>query len=109
MARTRQRTPEERLLVHGHRDPHGPADDGDVQAGPGRSRHRVRQGRPARLSEVPASINYVVPSRDYARRTTLSRNGVSIYTVEHVLAALAGLGIDNAVVELDADEPAEPD
>jgi UDP-3-O-[3-hydroxymyristoyl] N-acetylglucosamine deacetylase/3-hydroxyacyl-[acyl-carrier-protein] dehydratase len=33
---------------------------------------------------------------------------VKIYTVEHVLAALAGLGIDNAVVELDADEPAEP-
>lgn len=58
---------------------------------------------------VPASINYVVPSRDYARRTTLSRHGVNIYTVEHVLAALAGLGIDNAVVELDADEPAEPD
>ena len=57
---------------------------------------------------VPAAIRHVVPSSDYARRTTLSRNGVSIYTVEHVLAALAGLGIDNAIVELDADEPAEP-
>ncbi|MFH1865807.1 MAG: bifunctional UDP-3-O-[3-hydroxymyristoyl] N-acetylglucosamine deacetylase/3-hydroxyacyl-ACP dehydratase [Candidatus Eisenbacteria bacterium] len=58
--------------------------------------------------EVPASIKYVAPSSDNPRRTTLSHNGVKIYTVEHVLAALAGLGIDNAVVELDADEPAEP-
>jgi UDP-3-O-[3-hydroxymyristoyl] N-acetylglucosamine deacetylase len=36
--------------------------------------------------------------------TTLSQNGVSIGTVEHLLAALAGLGIGNAYVELDADE-----
>ena len=58
--------------------------------------------------EVPASIEYVALSNDNPRRTTLSRNGVTIHTVEHVLAALAGLGIDNAVVELDAAEPAEP-
>jgi len=30
---------------------------------------------------------------------------VKIHTVEHVLAALAGCGIDNAIVELDANEP----
>jgi UDP-3-O-[3-hydroxymyristoyl] N-acetylglucosamine deacetylase/3-hydroxyacyl-[acyl-carrier-protein] dehydratase len=58
--------------------------------------------------KVPASIKHVSLSSDSPRRTTLSHNGVRIYTVEHVLAALAGLGIDNAVVELDADEPAEP-
>ena len=58
--------------------------------------------------EVPASIKHVAPSSDNPRRTTLSHKGVKIYTVEHVLAALAGLGIDNARVELDADEPAEP-
>ena len=57
---------------------------------------------------VPASIKHVLQSTDNPRRTTLSYQGVKIYTVEHVLAALAGLGIDNAVVELDADEPAEP-
>jgi len=57
---------------------------------------------------VPASIKHADLSSDYPRRTTLSHNGVKIHTVEHVLAALAGLGIDNAVVELDADEPAEP-
>jgi len=57
---------------------------------------------------VPASIDHVALSDDNTRRTTLSHKGVQIHTVEHVLAALAGLGIDNAVVELDADEPAEP-
>jgi UDP-3-O-[3-hydroxymyristoyl] N-acetylglucosamine deacetylase/3-hydroxyacyl-[acyl-carrier-protein] dehydratase len=58
--------------------------------------------------EIPASISHVVRSSDYSRRTTLSLNGVQIHTVEHVLASLVGLGIDNAVVELDSDEPAEP-
>jgi UDP-3-O-[3-hydroxymyristoyl] N-acetylglucosamine deacetylase len=36
--------------------------------------------------------------------TTLSRNGASVRTVEHLLAAFAGLSIDNARVEIDADE-----
>ena len=36
--------------------------------------------------------------------TTLRQNGVSIQTVEHLLAALAGLGISNLFVDLDADE-----
>jgi UDP-3-O-[3-hydroxymyristoyl] N-acetylglucosamine deacetylase/3-hydroxyacyl-[acyl-carrier-protein] dehydratase len=58
--------------------------------------------------QIPASIACVVPSADYARRTTLAKGPVRLYTVEHVLAALVGLGIDNAVVELDSDEPAEP-
>ncbi len=57
---------------------------------------------------IPASIAHAVSSSDIARRTTLSLNGVRIFTVEHVLAALVGLGVDNAVVELDSDEPAEP-
>jgi UDP-3-O-[3-hydroxymyristoyl] N-acetylglucosamine deacetylase len=36
--------------------------------------------------------------------TTLSANGATVKTVEHVLSALAGLGIDNVYAELDADE-----
>lgn len=36
-----------------------------------------------------------------ARSTTLSHDGVSAVTVEHVLSALTGMGIDNAVVRLD--------
>lgn len=36
--------------------------------------------------------------------TTLSQKGVAIQTVEHLLAALAGLQIDNAYIEVNADE-----
>jgi UDP-3-O-[3-hydroxymyristoyl] N-acetylglucosamine deacetylase/3-hydroxyacyl-[acyl-carrier-protein] dehydratase len=57
---------------------------------------------------IPASIRHVVMSEVYPRRTTLSFGGVQIYTVEHVLAALAGLNLDNVIVELDSNEPAEP-
>ena len=40
-----------------------------------------------------------------ARRTTLGTAPVHVSLVEHVLAALSGLRIDNCVVELDACEP----
>ena len=39
------------------------------------------------------------------RSTTLAKGNVKVHTVEHVLAALAGHGVDNAIVELDANEP----
>ena len=38
------------------------------------------------------------------RGTTLESNGVRIVTMEHLLAALTGLGIDNVLIELDAPE-----
>ena len=55
-------------------------------------------GRP----EVEARAELVV---DTQRSTTLGRGAVKIHTVEHVLAALAGAGVDNAIIELDANEP----
>jgi UDP-3-O-[3-hydroxymyristoyl] N-acetylglucosamine deacetylase len=36
--------------------------------------------------------------------TTLSKNGCDIQTVEHLLAALAGVGIDNLIIEIDSRE-----
>ena len=39
------------------------------------------------------------------RSTTLVKGNVKVHTVEHVLAALAGYGIDNAIIELDSNEP----
>ena len=39
------------------------------------------------------------------RGTNLEKNGVSINTSEHVLAAAYALGIDNLMIELDAPEP----
>ncbi len=42
------------------------------------------------------------------RRTILQQNGVQIHTMEHVLAAVAGLGIDNLVIETSTMEIPEP-
>ncbi len=50
---------------------------------------------------IRADVDYVV---DTSRGTTLELNGVKISTVEHVLAALVGLNIDNVLIELDGDE-----
>lgn len=43
------------------------------------------------------------------RNTTLCAGGASAHTVEHVLSALYGLGVDNAVIEMDAPEPPAAD
>lgn len=51
---------------------------------------------------VPALVEYTVPRQ---RRTAIQRCGVTIEMVEHVMAALAGLQIDNCLVELDGPEP----
>lgn len=51
---------------------------------------------------VIADIDHVV---DISRGTTLQDGEAKVYTVEHVLAAFAGLQIDNVVVELDGNEP----
>lgn len=51
---------------------------------------------------IPASADFVVPT---PRRTVLSRGAATVEMVEHVMAALAGLWIDNCLVELDALEP----
>jgi UDP-3-O-[3-hydroxymyristoyl] N-acetylglucosamine deacetylase/3-hydroxyacyl-[acyl-carrier-protein] dehydratase len=56
------------------------------------------EGKP----EIEARVENVSETN---RSTTLARGNVKIHTVEHVLAALAGFGIDNAVIELDANEP----
>lgn len=56
------------------------------------------EGKP----EVEARIEHVSETN---RSTTLSKGSVKIHTVEHVLSAFAGLGVDNAIVELDANEP----
>jgi UDP-3-O-[3-hydroxymyristoyl] N-acetylglucosamine deacetylase/3-hydroxyacyl-[acyl-carrier-protein] dehydratase len=42
------------------------------------------------------------------RRTILQQNGVQIHTMEHLLAAVAGLGIDNLVIETSTLEVPEP-
>ena len=39
------------------------------------------------------------------RATTIGEGPMRVHTVEHVLAALSGMGVDNAIVEMDANEP----
>jgi len=41
---------------------------------------------------------------DTAFATTIGHNGVKIRTIEHIMAALAGLGVDNATIEVDGPE-----
>ena len=52
--------------------------------------------------EIPALVDSVV---DYDRGTTLGIGDAQVRTVEHLLSALAGAGVDNAYVELDGPEP----
>ena len=51
--------------------------------------------------EIPASYDRV---GDTLLCTSLEQNGVKIATVEHLMSALAGLGIDNAYIEVNAPE-----
>lgn len=50
---------------------------------------------------IPADANLVV---DTSRSTTIAKDGVKVHTTEHILAALFGLEIDNALIELDGPE-----
>ncbi len=58
----------------------------------------IRLDKPALIK---ANVGSVI---DTAFATTLGYNGVKIKTVEHMLAALAGLGIDNLTVEVNGPE-----
>ena len=51
---------------------------------------------------IEANINFVTSTQ---RGTVLEKNGVTIQTCEHVLAALVGLEIDNVNIELNSSEP----
>lgn len=52
--------------------------------------------------EIPADVDLVT---DISRGTTLTKGDASVHTVEHVLAALVGLEVDNCRIELTANEP----
>ena len=84
----------------------------------------LHTGKPVRLTLKPAAVDHGIvfmrlDAPEFARRvpalvdkvtttqlgTTLANSaGVSVATVEHLLAALFGMGIDNVVVELDGPE-----
>lgn len=60
--------------------------------------HRVDlEGKPS----IRADVDNVI---DVSRGTTIGSNGADVHTVEHLLAAIAGLGIDNLDIDVDANE-----
>jgi len=58
--------------------------------------------------EIPVSPRYARADTAEMRRTILKSGEAEVHTVEHILAAAAGLEIDNLVIALTAKEPAEP-
>lgn len=84
----------------------------------------LHSGKPARMVVVPASAGHgiwfkrvdialgdnLVPARwDMVEATPLctrivNASGVSVSTIEHVMAALSGCGIHNALIEIDGPE-----
>ena len=68
---------------------------------PAPAEHGIRFVRTDVGVEIPASLAHI-GAQDHA--TTLQKDGVSIGTVEHLLAALLGLGVDDALVEVDGPE-----
>lgn len=53
------------------------------------------------VASIPATVDYV---KDTRLCTSLIKGDVRIATIEHLMSALAGLGIDNAFIDVDAAE-----
>jgi UDP-3-O-[3-hydroxymyristoyl] N-acetylglucosamine deacetylase len=68
---------------------------------PAPAEHGIRFFRTDVGVTIPANLAHI-GAQDHA--TTLRRDGVSISTVEHLLAALSGLGVDDVLVEVDGPE-----
>lgn len=52
--------------------------------------------------EIKPEVSLV---HDLVRSTTISNGNAKVHTIEHVLSALSGSGIDNVIIELDSSEP----
>jgi UDP-3-O-[3-hydroxymyristoyl] N-acetylglucosamine deacetylase/3-hydroxyacyl-[acyl-carrier-protein] dehydratase len=57
------------------------------------------------LTDEPTVHAHIDNVKQVERATTLGEGSVKIHTVEHLLSALRGMGIDNALIELDSNEP----
>jgi len=56
------------------------------------------------LPNKPTVKAHILNVANTARSTNLRENEASVKTVEHILAALAGIGIDNMLIQIDAEE-----
>jgi UDP-3-O-[3-hydroxymyristoyl] N-acetylglucosamine deacetylase/3-hydroxyacyl-[acyl-carrier-protein] dehydratase len=63
----------------------------------------VRTDLPAQ-PKVAARLDYLLPNACTLRRTSIGQGEAEIHTIEHLMAALAGLKIDNLLIEMDNNE-----
>src|SRR4029434_6066657 len=57
------------------------------------------------LQDEPTIDATIANAKTVERATTIGEGSMRVHTVEHVLAALSGMGVDNALIEMDANEP----
>ena len=57
------------------------------------------------LQDEPTIDAKVENLKTVERATTIGEGSVRVHTVEHILSALSAMGVDNAIVEMDANEP----
>src|ERR1700749_1829130 len=57
------------------------------------------------LADEPTIDAKIENVKTVERYTTIAEGNVKVHTVEHVLSALSGMGVDNALIEMDANEP----
>jgi len=53
---------------------------------------------------IPANISYLLDESLRMRRASIGKEDVEVHTIEHLMASLFGLGIDNIYVEMDGPE-----
>src|ERR1700676_388935 len=57
------------------------------------------------LQDEPTIDAKIEHLKTVERATTIGEGSIRVHTVEHVLSALSAMGVDNAIVEMDANEP----
>ena len=57
------------------------------------------------LQDEPTIDATIANLKTVERATTIGEGSMRVHTVEHVLSSLSAMGVDNAVVEMDANEP----
>jgi UDP-3-O-[3-hydroxymyristoyl] N-acetylglucosamine deacetylase / 3-hydroxyacyl-[acyl-carrier-protein] dehydratase len=57
------------------------------------------------LADEPVIDANIASLKTVERATTIGEGAVRVHTVEHILSALSAMGVDNAIIEMDANEP----
>ncbi len=97
----KQRTIKEEVTVEGHGLHTGKNVTLKIKPSPKNTGIRFLRNDIGNDAFVEADARLVAET---SRGTTLEKDGIRIATVEHVLAAVTGMGIDNAVIEVDCPE-----